>query len=78
MNDFLNFEPAAAGRRAELLLASVGTSTTAGTTLIFDGGASATTKTYKRIDNGVALAAGDRVLVARISGSYVIIGKIVL
>lgn len=76
MNDFLNFEPTNAGRKSELLLASVGTSTTAGTTLIFDGGASATTKNYKRIDNGVALAAGDRVLVARISGSYVIIGKI--
>ena len=47
-----------------------------GATLIFDGQTSATTKRYKRLANGMTPAANDRVLVAKISGSYVILGKI--
>lgn len=62
---------------AELLLATVGTRTTAGVTLILDGQSEATTKRYKSISTGVTLAAGNRVLVARISGTYLVIGKIV-
>lgn len=61
----------------ELLLATVGTRTTAGVTLILDGQTEATTKRYKSISTGVTLAAGNRVLVARISGTYLVIGRIV-
>ena len=58
-----------------LYLATVGSYTTAGATLIFDGQTTATTKRYKRLASYTP-AAGDRVLVAKISGSYVILGKI--
>jgi len=62
--------------REPLMLATVGSVSAAGTTLILDGQTSATTKRYKRVVTGQTLAAGDRVLVARISGTYVIFGKI--
>ena len=58
-----------------LYLATVGSYTTAGVALIFDGQTTATTKRYKRLASYTP-AAGDRVLVAKISGSYVILGKI--
>lgn len=61
----------------ELLLATVDSRTTAGVTLILDGQTEATTKRYKSISTGVTLAAGNRVLVARISGTYLVIGRIV-
>ena len=60
----------------QLLLATVGSVNASGTTLAFNGGTASTTR-YKRVQTGQTLAAGDVVLVARISGSYVILGKIV-
>ena len=60
------------------MLATVGSVSAAGTTLILDGQMAATTKRYKRVVTGQTLAAGDRVLVARISGTFVILGKIAL
>lgn len=59
----------------QLLLATVGSVNASGTTLAFNGGTASTTR-YKRVQNGQTIAAGDVVLVARISGSYVILGKI--
>lgn len=47
-----------------------------GSTLIFDGETEATTKRYKRI-SGITFANGDRVLVAKMSGTYVIFGRII-
>ena len=44
--------------------------------VVFDGDSSATTKAFKAVKTGRTLASGDRVLVARVSGSYVIIGAI--
>ena len=78
MNDFEIFIPGeGAASRQTLYLATVGAwDPSAGTTLIFDGQQEATTKRFKRLVNGTTPAAGDRVLVARISGSYVILGKI--
>jgi len=64
--------------REPLMLATVGSVSAAGTTLILDGQTAATTKRYKRVVTGQTLAAGDRVLVARISGTFVILGKIAL
>ena len=60
----------------ELLLATVGTVSGTTATLIFDGDSSATTKAFKAVKTGRTLVSGDRVLVARVSGSYVIVGAI--
>lgn len=62
--------------RDQLTLATVGSVTAGGTTLILDGSGSATTKRFKRVVTGQTLAAGDRVLVVRLSGTYLILGKI--
>ena len=62
--------------RTELLLATVGSySGTMGTTLIFDGTNTATTKRYKRVGSA-SLSSGTRVLVAKLSGTYLILGRI--
>lgn len=62
--------------RTELLLATVGNyNSSTGTTLIFDGTDTATTKRYKRVGSA-SLSAGNRVLVAKISGTYLILGRI--
>lgn len=47
-----------------------------GSTLLLPGSSEPTTKRYKRI-SGLTIATNDRVLVAKISGTYVIIGHIV-
>lgn len=61
----------------QFYLATIGSvSASAGATLIFDGQAEPTTKGYKHLANGTTLAAGDRVLVLRTNGSFVILGKI--
>lgn len=60
----------------EFIVATVGSTNSAGTTLIFPGQTSATTKRYKRFD-GYTPAAGDRVLVVKTGGTYVILGKLV-
>lgn len=60
----------------KLLLATVGDyDSSTGTTLIFDGTDTATTKRYKRVGSA-SLSAGNRVLVAKISGTYLILGRI--
>ena len=59
----------------QLLLATVGTVTSSGATLNING-AGATATRYKHVVTGQSLTAGDLVLVARISGSYVIVGRI--
>lgn len=59
----------------QLFLAQVGSVSGAGATLQING-ESATATGFKHLVTGQSLAAGDLVLVARISGSYVILGKI--
>ena len=60
----------------KLLIATVGDyNNSTGTTLIFDGTNAATTKRYKRVGSA-SLTAGTRVLVAKISGTYLILGQI--
>ena len=73
----LDFFPDQGGQqqKGELLLATVGAKDSGGTTLIFDGLTSATTKKYKRL-NTYTPTAGARVLVAKINGSYVILGAV--
>lgn len=59
----------------QLFLAQVGSVSSSGATLQINGEA-ATATGFKHVVTGQSLAAGDLVLVARISGSYVILGKI--
>lgn len=46
-----------------------------GTTLIFDGTDTPTAKRYRRAFSG-SLSSGQRVLVARFNGTYLIMGRI--
>ena len=60
----------------DLRIATVGSyNSTSGSTLIFDGESAATEKRYKRLYN-MTFSAGQRVLVAKVSGTYVILGRI--
>ena len=60
---------------SELLIATVGSSGSSGTTLCFNSAAATGTR-FKRVVTGQSLSAGDMVLVARVGGGYVVIGKI--
>ncbi len=59
----------------QFILATVDNASSSGTLIRFDDGTTSLAR-YKRIVTGQTLSAGDRVLVASISGSFVIIGKI--
>ena len=60
----------------ELRVATVGNyNATTGSTLIFPGQTQATDKRYKRLYN-MTFSAGQTVLVAKVSGTYVILGRI--
>lgn len=58
-----------------LSLATIGAKYTDGVSLIFPGQNEATAKHY-RCNTDVTFAAGNRVLIARISGSYVVLCKV--
>ena len=45
-------------------------------TVRLDGQSSASAKAYKRITTGATLSAGYRVLLARVSGTYIVIGRV--
>ena len=65
-----------AAQHGDFLIATVGNyNSSTGSTLILPRSTEPTTKRYKRI-NGLTIATGSRVLVARVSGTYVIIGRI--
>lgn len=78
LNEFaLDLPGETSGGSQLLYLATIANyNSSTGATLTFDGQTSATTKRYKHVANGTTLSAGDRVLVAKISGTYVILGKI--
>ena len=60
-----------------LRVATVGNySTSSGSTLIFPGSSSATQKRYKRLYSA-SISSGSKVLVAKVSGTYVILDRIV-
>lgn len=61
----------------DLFIATVGNySSSLGSTLILPGETEPTQKRYKRL-SGSSVSAGYRVLVAKVSGTYVILGRIV-
>ena len=76
MTDIFQTPLAGAAPGAQLIVATVGTATAAGVTLVLPGTTSASQKRYKRLITGESLTAGDLVLAAQISGSYVVLGKI--
>lgn len=60
----------------DLIRATVGSVNSSGVTLIIPPSTTATEKRYKRLITGESLAAGDTVLVAKMPGTYVVLGKI--
>lgn len=74
MNEFFASGSGGSGS-SELLIATVGSSGSGGTTLCFNNTAATGTK-FKRVVTGQSLSAGDMVLVAHVGGGYVVIGKI--
>ena len=58
-----------------LSLATIGSKYTDGVSLIFPGQTEATAKHY-RCNPDITFAAGNRVLIARVSGSYVVLCKV--
>lgn len=58
-----------------LSLATIGAKYTDGVSLIFPGQTEATAKHY-RCNPDITLAAGNRVLIARVSGSYVVLCRV--
>ena len=59
-----------------LLLATVCSVSSSGITLRFSGQSEASEKKYKRLITGQSLSVGDRVLVVKMSGTYVVLGKV--
>lgn len=62
----------------EIYLATVTSCTTAGARIQLDGQDSAMTKLYKVLNTPRHLETGDRVVVLKISGTYVILGAVSL
>lgn len=58
------------------LMAVVNDVDSEGVSLSINGGLEELKKKYKALQNGQSFAKGDRVLAAKVSGSYVILGKI--
>lgn len=75
LNSLIESQPDSEG--AQIFLATVGSQTNDGLTLIFDGTASATEKAYKCLNLGRGSpGAGSRVVVLKISGTYVVLGAV--
>lgn len=73
----LQDEIIAGSRNADLFLATVANVNSSGLTLILDGESEASTKRYKYMTSGYAdPAAGDRVVVMKMSGTFVVLGRI--
>lgn len=73
--DELVFSPTAGSSEPVLQLANV-SAVQGSTAKIYFAGGEALNKWFRVMQGGVSLAAGDRVVVARISGTYVVLGKI--
>lgn len=53
------------------------TSTSGGISVQFDGETAPSTKKYKRLASYSSPAVNDRILLLRVSGTYIILGKII-
>ena len=70
------FEPAEQADSSSLLQIATITSVGSGTARIKFNGLGAIDKDYRVLKTGVSLAVNDRVVIAKISGTYVILGKL--
>lgn len=61
---------------ADLDIATVGEVDSSGVTLIVPPSTTASLKRYKRLMTGGNISSGDLVLIAKIDGTYVVLGKI--
>jgi len=61
---------------ARFLIGTVADVTSGGVKVVFDGTEDATEKRYKQLSTAITLTAGDRVVIMKISGSYVVLGRI--
>ena len=59
----------------DLIVATVGSVTSSGISLIIPPATTASEKLYKRLGTGGSISAGDMVLCAKIDGTYVVLGK---
>ena len=73
-NPFLLFQ-AAAAPTGPLTLDTVGAVSEEGVTLIHPGAAEPTQAHYPRLSSA-SLSAGDSVIIARVSGTWVVLGKL--
>ena len=73
-NPFLP-DKAAAAPTGPLTLATVGTVSAEGVTLIIPGATEPTQAHYPRLSSA-SLSAGDAVIIARVSGTWVVLGKL--
>ena len=79
MNENVFLQPGNPIPDGPLQMATLGSgSASTGWALILDGQTTESQKLYKNLSSSGALSQGDRVLVARISGTFVILGKIAL
>jgi len=60
----------------DLVVATAGSVNSSGITLIIPPSTSASQKRYKRLVTGGSISSGDLVLVAKLDGTYVVLGKI--
>ena len=60
----------------DLIVATVGSVSSSGITLIIPPATTASEKRYKRLITGGSIASGNMVLCAKIDGTYVVLGKI--
>ena len=74
MDELLGLESASVGSEP-FFLATIGSVSASGATLRINA-TSPTQTTFKHVETGQSLTAGDMVLVARVGGGYVVIGKI--
>jgi hypothetical protein len=63
-------------QNGQVFVAKAAEVTAEGVSLILPGQSTATQKYYRRVAIGGAVSAGDLVLVARSSGTYVVIGAV--
>lgn len=76
MNDILLPEAIGEASRGEFVLATVSAVDSNGVNLIFDGQTASSQKKYKLMKTGSQLAANDRVVCMKMSGTYVVLGAI--
>lgn len=75
MDELFSIPQAGNNGGVTLTVATIGTYSSSGSTLIFPGASAPTEKKYKRLGSD-SIANGSRVLCAKVSGTWIILGRI--